>query len=79
MKRSLIIKDPKAYLFYRETAIEVKSIFGDAIIGFNQITHIYMHQNIDLPVKQAIQIARRVPLYFINKRGKIIAKISFGV
>lgn len=79
MKRSVIIKDPKAHLFYRDTAIEVKSMFGDAIIGFNQITHIYLHQNIDLPVKQAIQIAKKVPLFFIDKRGKIIARISFAV
>ncbi len=79
MKRSVIVKDPKAHVFFRGTAIEVKSMFRDTIIGFNQITHIYLHQNIDLPTKQAIQIARKVPLFFIDKRGKIIASISFAV
>lgn len=79
MKRSVIVKDPKAHVFFRGTAIEVKSMFGDTIIGFHHITQVYLHQNIDLPIKQAIQIARKVPLFFIDKRGKIIAKVSFSI
>lgn len=79
MKHSLIVKDAKAHIFYRGTAIEVKSIFGDTVIGFNQITHVYLHQDIDITAKQAIQIARKAPLFFIDKRGKIVAKVSFRV
>lgn len=76
MSHSVIVKDPKAIVRCLATAIEIKSFYGDTIVGFQHINCVYLHQDIDIKVKTAIRIARRVPLYFIDKRGKITAKIS---
>ncbi len=79
MSRSLIVKDAKAKVRYLGTAIEVKSLYGDTVVGFRHIRYVYLHQDIDITIKTAIRIARKVPLFLIDKRGKIIARVSFDV
>ena len=79
MKQTFVIRDPEAKVYFRGTAIEVKSKNGNRIIGFKQMIHLYLHQDIDITVKTAIQIAKNVPLHFVNKRAKVLAKVSIGV
>ena len=76
MKRTFVIRDPEAKVYYRGTAIEVKSENGNRIIGFQQMIHLYLHQDINITVKCAIQIARNVPLHFVNKRANVIAEMK---
>lgn len=76
MKQTFVIRDPHAEVYYRGTAIEVQSIKGKKIIGFEQIMHLYLHQDIGITVKTAIRIAQKVPLHFINKRAVVTAEMK---
>jgi len=78
MKHTILIRDPKATVHFLGTSISVKSEFGDRIIGFHQIIHLYLHQDIDMTVKTAIRIARKVPLHFVDKRAKVLAQVKIG-
>jgi len=79
MKQTFLIRDPQAKVRFLGTAISVESEFGERIIGFHQILHLYLHQDINITVKTAIQIARKVPLHFVDKRAKVLAKVTIGV
>lgn len=79
MKQTFLIRDPKAKVRFLGTSISVKSELGERIIGFHQMLHLYLHQDINITVKTAIQIARKVPLNFVDKRANVLAKISIGV
>lgn len=78
MKQTFLIRDSQAKVRFLGTAISVKSEFGERIIGFHQIIHLYLHQDINITVKTAIQIARKVPLHFVDKRAKVLAKVIIG-
>lgn len=78
MKHTILVRDAKAKITFKGTAIGIKSDLGERIIGFNQIIHLYLHQDIDITVKTAIQIAKKVPLNFVDKRAKILAKMTIG-
>jgi len=79
MKQTFIIRDSEANVYFRGTAIEVKSENGNRIIGFEQMNHLYMHQDIKISVKTAIQIAKNVPLHFVDKRAKVLAHLGLGI
>lgn len=79
MKHTILVRDPNAKIVYKGTSISIKSEFGDRIVGFQQIVHLYLHQDINMTVKTAIQIAKNVPLHFVDKRAKVLAKVSIGV
>ena len=78
-KRMLIVKDPKAKVLYRDSHIEIISVYESQYIGFEQIYGVYLHQDINLKIKETILIAKKVPLYFIDKNGTLLAKVSFQV
>lgn len=78
-RRALIIKDAKAKVFFRDSHVEVQSMYEQQYIGVEQIHGVYLNQDIDLKIKDAILLARKVPVYFIEKSGTIIAKVSFQV
>ncbi len=79
MKQTFVIRDPESKVYFRGTAIEVKSKNGNRIIGFQQMIHLYLHQDIDITVKTAMRIARNVPLHFVDKRAKVLARMIVGV
>ena len=78
-KRMLIVKEPKAKVFFKDSHVEVVSFYERQYIGFEQVNGIYLHQDIDLKIKEAILIAKKVPLYFIDKSGTVLARVSFQV
>jgi len=78
MKKTFLVKDANAKITFKGTAIRIISDQGDRIIGFNQIIHLYLHQDINITVKTAIQIAKHVPLHFVDKRAKVLAKVTIG-
>ena len=75
---TILVRDADAKVSYKGTAIGVKTKEGERIIGFKQIIHLYLHQDIDMSVKTAIQIAKHVPLHFVDKRAKVLAQLSIG-
>ncbi len=79
MKHTILIRDAEAKVSFRGTAISVKTKEGEKIIGFQQMIHLYLHQDINISVKTAIQIAKQVPLHFVDKRAKVLAHIGMGV
>ena len=79
MKQTFLVRDANAKITFKGTAIRIISDQGDRIVGFNQIIHLYLHQDINITVKTAIQIAKHVPLHFVDKRTKILAKVTIGV
>ena len=79
MKQTFLVRDPNAEITFKGNAIGVKSESGDRIIGFHQMMHLYLHQDIKITVKTAIQIAKNVPLHFVDKREKVLAKVIIGV
>lgn len=78
MKQTFIVKDPDSKIRFLGTAISVRNSSGECIVGFNQMIHLYLHQDIDISVKTAIRIARMVPLNFVDKRSKVMAEITTG-
>ncbi len=78
MKQTILVRDANAKVTFKGTAIRIKSETGDRIIGFHQIIHLYLHQDINITVKTAIQIAKNVPLHFVDKRAKVLAKVTIG-
>lgn len=79
MKQTFLVRDANAKITFKGTAIRIVSDQGDRIVGFNQIIHLYLHQDINITVKTAIQIAKHVPLHFVDKRAKVLARVSIGV
>lgn len=76
-RRPLIVRDSKAILVYKGSHIEVR--FKDAspvVIGFVQISEIYIHQSTHLSIQLAMQLARKVPLHFIDARGNVCAELK---
>lgn len=78
-KRALIVKDAKANIDFRGSHIEVQSMYEQQYIGLEQVHGVYLNQDINLKIKEAILLAKKVPVYFIDKNGTIIAKVSFQV
>ncbi|MCF6244155.1 MAG: hypothetical protein L3J43_03910 [Sulfurovum sp.] len=78
MKQTFLVRDANAKVTFKGTAVRIVSEQGDRIIGFHQIIHLYLHQDINITVKTAIQIARHVPLHFVDKRAKVLAQIKIG-
>ena len=75
MKRTLIVKEPKAKIKMYETHVEISTFYETQYVGFEQITSVYLNRQIKLSVGEALRIARRVPLYFIDRNGNILGKI----
>jgi len=78
MKQTFLVRDSNAKITFKGTAIRIISDQGDRIVGFNQIIHLYLHQDINITVKTAIEIAKHVPLHFVDKRAKVLAQIIVG-
>ena len=78
MKQTFLVRDANAKITFKGTAIRIISDQGDRIIGFHQIIHLYLHQDINITVKTAIQIAKYVPLHFVDKRANVLAKVTIG-
>jgi len=79
MKHTILVRDANAKITFKGTSIGIKSEAGERIIGFHQIIHLYLHQDINITVKTAIQIAKNVPLHFVDKRAKVLAQMTIGV
>ena len=77
MRRTLIVKDPKAKIYYRDTALEVVSLDGSFVIGFEQIKELYLHQDISVDIKTVLQIARHVSVTLIDKRGYFQGEVNY--
>ncbi|GEM_PF-3597666 len=76
MKRALIVKDPKAKIRVFSTHIEVVTFYEKQYVGFLHIKAIYLNKNISLFISDALKLSEQFPLYFIDSRGTILAKIS---
>ena len=74
MKRTLIVKEPKARIKVFNTHLEISTFYETQYIGFSMIISAYIHKNVRLEIADAFHIAKHIPLYFIDKRGHIIGK-----
>ena len=79
MKRTLIVREPKAEVIYKTSHIVICTIYEIQYIGLNQIMAIYLNKEIKTPMKDIIALAKNIPTYFIDSYGTIIAKVSFEV
>ncbi len=79
MKRTLIIKNPKAKVIFKIAYLEISTIYEVQYIGLNQLKSIYLNKNIKAPMSEIISLAKNIPVYFIDSYGTIVAKISFEV
>lgn len=77
MKRTLIVKEPKAKVVYKETAVEVITFEEAFVIGFNQISQVYLHQDIDVDIKTVLNIAKHVKVTLIDKRGYFQGEVNY--
>ena len=78
-KHALIIKESKVQIHYKTSHLHIVSPFSEQYIGFDKIYGCYINQNIKIDLDVIMKISKKVPLYFIDKKGTIIAKISFQV
>ncbi|MEA1918342.1 MAG: hypothetical protein U9N52_00770 [Campylobacterota bacterium] len=78
-KRALIIKEANAKIYYKDSHLHIVTPYHEQYVGFDQIYGCYINQQITLDINIAMKIAKKVPLYFTNKNGTLIAKISFHV
>ncbi|BBG66771.1 hypothetical protein NNO_2068 [Hydrogenimonas sp.] len=76
MRRALIVKDPRAKIVVNETHLEISTLYDMQYIGFERIKAVYLNRSVDLSVKSLMEIFRRVPVYFIDKHGRLLAKMS---
>ncbi len=79
MRRALIVKDARVRICYEVSHLHIVSFYSEQFIGFEQISACYFHHHIDLNIQTAIYIAKKVPLYFIETDGTILAAMSFDV
>jgi hypothetical protein len=75
VKRTLIVKEAKAAVKAYDSHLEISTFYENQYIGFAQITALYVNKNAKLSTSDAIRIAAKVPLYFIDARGNILGRI----
>ncbi len=75
MKRTLIVKDPKARIRVFSSHVEIITFYAVQLVGFNQMTSAYINKRVKLTIEDAIAISDKVPLYFIDRRGNILGRI----
>jgi len=75
MKRTLIVKDPKAKIRVYDSHVEITTFYAVQMVGFHQMTSAYVNKRAKLSIQEAIAISEKVPLYFIDQRGNILGKI----
>ena len=74
MKRTLIVKEPKARVKVFDSHLEISTFYETQYVGFSKMTSVYIHKHVRLNMADAFRIAEHVPLYFIDKRGNILGK-----
>jgi len=76
MENKLILQDKsikvKVFKNYMELFREGKSY----VVSFMHIDEIYLYQDVKLSVKTCVELAKRVPVYIIDRYGYIVATIS---
>jgi len=75
-KRALIVKNPKAKVVFRETALEVVSPEERLLIGFRHITGLFVHKNVRMSIGEALKISKHIPVILIDKRGYLLGEIK---
>ena len=75
MKRTLIVKDPKARIKVFPSHVEINTFYAVQLVGFNQMTAAYINKRAKLSIGDAIAISDKVPLYFIDQKGNILGRI----
>ncbi len=75
MKRTLIVKDPKARIKVFPSHLEIITFYAVQLVGFNQMTSAYINKRVKLTIEDAIAISDKVPLYFIDQHGNIIGRL----
>jgi len=71
----LILQDKTTRLKVHNKYLEIQKSGESKIIAFMHIEEIYLYQELKVPIKICIQLAKKVPLYIIDRYGYIVAKI----
>ena len=80
MKRhSLIVRNPKSSLSLEGSRLVIRTPLEEQYVGLRRIERIFVNYRAHFDMKDAIALARSIPVYFIDYKGIIVAKVSFQV
>lgn len=79
MKKVLLLKDKTISIKTHENYIEFTNDNKEFIAAYRYISEIYINKQINVSIDEVLKIAKKVPLFFVNHNGYIIAKVSTDV
>lgn len=79
MSKILVLKDKNIKIKVHKTYLEFNNENKDFIVAFKHISQVYCTKHIDISVQQLIEVAKKVPLFFIDHNGYIIAEVKADV
>jgi len=79
MKKVLLLKDKTINIKTHEECIEFTNDNKEFIVAYKYISEIYINKKIDISIDNMLKIAKKVPLFFVDHNGYIIAKVSTDV
>lgn len=79
MKKVLLLKDKTISIKTHENYIEFTNDNKEFIAAYRYISEIYINKQINVSVDEVLKIAKKVPLFFVDHNGYIIAKVSTDV
>jgi hypothetical protein len=80
MKRyNLIVREPRAKLRCHNGVLTIESPFEEQRVGLRRIERLCLNYRARCDIKDVIAMARIFPVYFIDYRGAIVARVSFQV
>jgi len=79
MKKVLLLKDKTIIIKTHENYIEFTNDNKEFIAAYKYISEIYINKHINVSIDDVLKIAKKIPLFFVNHNGYIIAKVSTDV
>ena len=80
MKRyNLIVREPRAKLHCENGSLLIRTPFEEQRVGLRRIDRLFINYRARCDLKDAVAMARLFPVYFIDYRGAIVARVSFQV
>ncbi|MBE0490779.1 MAG: hypothetical protein IBX44_00845 [Sulfurospirillum sp.] len=79
MKKVLILKDKTINIKTHEDYIEFTNDNKEFIAAYKYISEVYINKHITVSIEDVLKIAKKIPLFFVDHNGYIIAKVSADV
>ena len=75
MKKRLVLRSETLALKFKEEYLKLKKRDNDYIISLRYISELYIFEGISVSLRTCRKIAKFVPVYIIDARGRIVARL----